>query len=1082
MGFYADLHIHSKYSRATSKDLDLEHLSIWAQRKGITVVGTGDFTHPAWFEELNEKLVPAEEGLFRLRPEIECEVRAQVPPSCRGEVRFLLQVEISTIYKKGDKTRKIHHLIYAPDLDAAGRFRNALDKIGNIRSDGRPILGLDSRDLLEITLESGDGAYLVPAHIWTPWFAVLGSKGGFDSIEACYGDLSEHIFAVETGLSSDPPMNWRLSALDRYTLISNSDAHSPGKLGREACVFDTEMSYGAIRRALETGQGYEGTVEFYPEEGKYHLDGHRNCEVCLEPSETRACGGRCPTCGKPLTVGVLHRVEDLADQPEGRRPEGAHPFRSLVPLPEILSELRGVGPKSKTVGRALDSALHKLGPELNLLESLPVEEIRELGEPLLDEAIARLRRGQVIRQAGYDGEYGVIHLFEPEELEREVRGAPLFALPDAAPPMAPTPGPAEAPSESESTVEAPSFEDPIPSEPRPPAESGRDPLAGPSVNIDPLGALDPDQRRAAEIVDGHLLIVAGPGAGKTRTLTHRIAHGIRCGRVEPEACLTITFTRRAAEELRNRLETLVPEEASRIPVLTFHGLGLSIVRDEADVLGLPSDPRVIDAAEQESLVRSLFGLSEREARKRLSAFSEIRRAEALGLEDSGADVEIVRELARYLETLRGRGRIDFDDLLILPLTLLARDAGVRERYQHRYRWISVDEYQDIDPLQYRLVRTLVSEGSSLCAIGDPDQSIYAFRGSDVGFFLRFREDFPGARVIQLDRNYRSTGVIVDAALQTLGSRSLIPDRELRAAVEGGPDRIVLHSARTERAEAEFVVHTIERLIGGTSLFSVDSGRVDHEDDAALERSALAFSDFAVLYRTDALTPPLVEALDRSGIPFQKMGHRPLADDPGVRALVAELRALCDRDDAKPSAGGTEAWMDEALSRASASTYPEMRPELERAVELLTPLLRRHPESLPGLLTELAVGFEMESWNPKAERVSLLTLHAAKGLEFPVVFIVGCEEGILPLTWGSSEHGESEAVDEERRLLFVGMTRAERRLYLTHAMRRRWRGEIRERRPSPFLATVEEALIERATSERIRAPRAREEWSDQLELL
>ena len=294
MRYHADLHIHSKYSRATSKNCDLENLAYWAQRKGIAVVGTGDFTHPAWRAELKDKLEPAEPGLFRLLPELEQSIAARLPAACTGPTRFMLSVEISTIYKKGELTRKIHHLIYAPDFDTADRVAASLDRIGNIESDGRPILGLDSRHLLEITLEAGPGAYLVPAHIWTPWFAVLGSRSGFDSITECYADLADEIFAVETGLSSDPAMNWRISFLDRYRLVSNSDAHSPAKLGREATLFDTELDYFALRRALETGQGYGGTVEFFPEEGKYHLDGHRKCNVRLTPEETQANGGRCP--------------------------------------------------------------------------------------------------------------------------------------------------------------------------------------------------------------------------------------------------------------------------------------------------------------------------------------------------------------------------------------------------------------------------------------------------------------------------------------------------------------------------------------------------------------------------------------------------------------------------------------------------------------------------------------------------------------------------------------------------------------------------------------------------------------------
>ena len=339
MEFHADLHVHSKYSRATSRDLDLEHLAWWAARKGVAVVGTGDCVHPAWLAEIKDKLKPAGNGLFALKPEIEAEIWKTLPASCRTAVRFMLSVEISTIYKKGERTRKIHHLIYVPDLDAADRLAASLGRIGNIASDGRPILGLDSRDLLELALASGPHSFLVPAHIWTPWFAALGSQSGFDSIRECYGDLADHIFAVETGLSSDPAMNWRVSSLDRYRLTSNSDAHSPGKLGREATRFSCEPDFFAIRRALETGEGYRGTVEFFPEEGKYHLDGHRACGVRLDPAETVAHEGRCPVCGNRVTLGVAHRVEMLADREEALPPPTAGAVTNLVPLPEILSEI-----------------------------------------------------------------------------------------------------------------------------------------------------------------------------------------------------------------------------------------------------------------------------------------------------------------------------------------------------------------------------------------------------------------------------------------------------------------------------------------------------------------------------------------------------------------------------------------------------------------------------------------------------------------------------------------------------------------------------------------------------------------------
>ncbi|MER5648154.1 endonuclease Q family protein [Streptosporangium sp. NPDC002524] len=418
MRFHADLHIHSKYARACSRDSDLEHLTWWAQRKGIALMGTGDFTHPVWFEHLRENLVPAEPGLFRLRDEIDLDALGPRPTGVLpGQVRFMLSTEVSTIYRRGERTRKIHHLVYMPGFDEAAAFNARLDRIGNLSADGRPVLGMDSRALLEITLSSGDGAYLVPAHVWTPWFGVFGSKSGFDTIEECYGELSGHIFALETGLSSDPAMNWRVSALDRYRLVSHSDAHSPPMVGRETTVFETDLDYFAVLRALQTGTGYEGTTEFFPEEGKYHVDGHRRCDIRMDPEETRGRDGICPVCGKPLTVGVLSRVQELADRPEGFRPEGVAGFRNLVPLPEIVGEILDVGPKSKKVLKEVDELTSALGPELRILEDVPVGDIAAHSPPLA-EAVGRLRRGEVIREPGYDGTYGVIRLFEPGELER----------------------------------------------------------------------------------------------------------------------------------------------------------------------------------------------------------------------------------------------------------------------------------------------------------------------------------------------------------------------------------------------------------------------------------------------------------------------------------------------------------------------------------------------------------------------------------------------------------------------------------------------------------------------------------------
>ncbi|MFL6198754.1 MAG: UvrD-helicase domain-containing protein [Thermoanaerobaculia bacterium] len=1031
MRFYADLHIHSKYSRATSRDADLEHLALWAKRKGITVVGTGDFTHPAWFEEIRAKLLPAEPGLFRLKPEIEREVERKLPPSCHGPVRFLLEVEISTIYKKGDRTRKVHHLIYTSNLDTAGRIRERLGAIGNIAADGRPILGLDSRHLLEITLSAGADAYLIPAHVWTPWFAVLGSKSGFDSVEECYGDLTPYIFAVETGLSSDPPMNWRVPCLDRFTLVSSSDAHSPPRVGREASAFDTELDYFAIRSALETGEGYGGTVEFFPEEGKYHLDGHRACGVCLEPAETRRVQGLCPACGKPLTVGVLHRVEELAGRSGDTDRERKDPFRCLVPLPEVLSELHGVGPKSRSVEQAASHLVGKLGPEIGILERVPLEDVARAGEPLLAEALSRLRAGKVRRESGYDGEYGVIRLFEPQEIRGRAVVAPLFGI--VAGPSNRNVGEGLAPSRAgEGSKDHEIRASALP--------GGGKPL--PYVPVSSAGLLDhldPEQRAAAEIVDGPLLIVAGPGTGKTRTLTHRIAHMICERGIPPERCLALTFSRRAAAEMGERLAALLP--GKQPVVATFHRLGLMLIQEQLK----DPDLRIASPRERIAMIEELFGLTSNRAERLLEKIGRHRRGER-GEEDDGEGRE---RAAAYEQALASNRFLDFDDLLLKPLALLRERPDLCGLYRERFPWISIDEYQDIDPLQYALVRLLAPPGANLCAIGDPDQSIYGFRGADVRFFLRFREDWPEARVVHLTRSYRSTCTIVEAACQAIRPASLVPDRRLVAVQDRPAEPIVVQSAASERAEAELVVEALERLLGGISSFSFDSGRVE----SRAERDTLSFRDVAILYRTEAQAPAIQEALGRAGIPFQKRSHRALLDQPGVQALFLALRKRT-REIAER---GIEAFLhDLAYGLPMTSASSEDLAVLRSAVEMVRPLALRAGNDPEQLLAELALGGEVDTWDPRAEGVSLLTLHASKGLEFPVVFLVGCEDGLLPLVWP----GKEADLAEERRLFFVGITRARSRLFLLHSRRRMLRGQTVEAPPSPFLADLEERLLER----------------------
>ena len=978
MRFHADLHIHSKYSRATSKHSDLEHLAYWARKKGIAVVGTGDFTHPAWLAELKQKLVPAEPGFYRLRPELEAEIDSWLPAACHGATRFMLSVEISTIYKKGERTRKIHHLIYVPDFAAADRVAASLGRIGNIASDGRPILGLDSRHLLEIALESGPDSYLVPAHIWTPWFAVLGSRSGFDRVTDCYGDLADHIFAVETGLSSDPAMNWRISFLDRYRLVSNSDAHSPAKLGREATLFDTELDYFALRRALETGEGYRGTVEFFPEEGKYHLDGHRKCGIRLTPEETKRNDGRCPVCGQPVTVGVMHRVDALADRPEDAAPAPATggAVSSLVPLPEVLSEIVGVGPNSQKVARRYDRLLSSLGSELSILESVPVEDIGRADSSLLAEGITRLRAGEVRREAGYDGEYGVIRLFEESELRRHRAGGLLFDLPTAVPN---TPAPVPPRDTPATTVEQ---------NERPPGQSasskdrGQDTSRATRSKI--LDRLDAEQRTAAEVVTGPLLITAGPGSGKTRALTHRIAHLVRDHDVPAEACLAITFTRRAAREMTERLAVLLPNHWRRVAVHTFHSLGLALLSEHANAAGLHRGFRVASEAERAAGLAESLDIAPRKARSLLTTVSKAK------LSGESLTGRLADAMEAYRRLLTLHNWIDFDDLLGLPLRLLESDPGLVRMIRDRYRWISVDEFQDLDAEQYRLIRLLAPADANLCAIGDLDQAIYGFRGADAGCFERFRQDYPTAAEVRLTRNYRSSGTIVEASAQVIATDSAAHAAEIVNAMR---ERITIHVARSERAEAEHVVHSIEQMIGGHSFFSIDSGRTADGAEADL-----SFSDFAVLYRTDAQTPALCEAFARSGMPFNKHSHEPLADQPAVQAL---LRSLDQGEQRRPLRARIEAAADGLIGTAPDDGFAiaAARQQLVALAESCDGDAARFAEALP-------LALEADTWDPRADRVSLLTIHAVKGLEFPVVFIVGL--GGRPVTAGLGQAGRGLA--------------------------------------------------------------------------
>ncbi len=417
MKFAADFHLHSKYSRATSKAMSLENLRKWALRKGIKVLGTGDFTHPAWFQELRTKLKPAAPGLYCLK-ESYCQKDFAFRSHAKdAEPYFICVTELSNIFSRGRRTYRIHNLIFAPSLEIVEKINAKLAWQGNLKSDGRPILGMDVKDLAKILFDISDEIMLIPAHAWTPWFSVFGSASGFDSLDDCFGSFARHIFAIETGLSSDPEMNWRLSSLDKITLISNSDAHSPENLGREGNILNCELSYQGIKKALQDGdeKQFPLTLEFFPHEGKYHYDGHRNCEISFAPEESAKYKNICPKCGRPLTLGVLHRVNKLADRKEGRRPENHPQFKNIIPLHQIIGEALDKSPASKMVEEEYLNIVSAAESEFAALLQIPLEEVQKITSPVICEAIKRMREGKVYIKPGYDGVYGVVKIFQPEE-------------------------------------------------------------------------------------------------------------------------------------------------------------------------------------------------------------------------------------------------------------------------------------------------------------------------------------------------------------------------------------------------------------------------------------------------------------------------------------------------------------------------------------------------------------------------------------------------------------------------------------------------------------------------------------------
>lgn len=1064
MKYVADLHIHSHYSRATSKALDPEHLDYQAGLKGIQVVGTGDFTHPGWLNELKEKLVSDGTGLFRLKKEFLLN-----SPFGDSETRFLLTAEISNIYKRGEKVRKVHNVVLVPGFDEAEKINRYLVNLGgNLTSDGRPILGLDSRDLLEIVLECGESNYFIPAHIWTPWFSMLGSKSGFDSLNECFADLSHHIHTIETGLSTDPAMNWLCSFLDNVTLVSNSDAHSPERLGRNANVFQTGLSYHALTEALQSGdpERFHGTIDLFSQEGKYHYDGHRKCNVCWDPAETLRHNSICPVCKKPVTVGVMNRIIQLSDREDILERPNRLPYRSIIPLKELLAEIAGVGEGTAKVENEYLLTLQKLGKELDILLDIPLDVIETKTSRTLSEAIRRMRNREVYIQEGYDGEYGVIRVFREGEAKNFQATGSLFQIE--------TPPPPEKRAlinfDLKDIRQLRHQQEEMGNVAAEQASEYRNSMA----DISGTGGLNPEQLAAVRHNGGPSLIIAGPGTGKTRTLTEKIAWLVNEQHVNPDEVLAITFTNKAAGELRERLQVLMKDKslASRVTVSTFHAFGLSVLKAYYAEFQRNRGFILVDESLKQEIIRALFETKSGKIGKLAEDISGIKNG----------DKPDTPQFHRYEEELKKLNAFDLDDLIARPLQLFSTNLAIREQFQQHYRYFFVDEYQDTNEVQYRLLRQLApGAGSNFCVVGDANQSVYGFRGAHAGYIRRFTKDYPGAAVFRLTKSYRCSQTILSASADVLEDGSGL----LEGLTEGV--RISVSEQPTGAAEAEFIARQIIGLVGGVSFYSIDSG-VTSGDRSETIRS---LSDLAVLCRTRNQFDAIANALRDHHVPYQETGTTPFFREEPFRSFTSLLKGFNMKsfDQATPvfRLGKQQVTLhqfDRATEKLGSGNLLEYLEWVRREFfgkelagselwdRFIT--LAAGYNNLQPFLEFLSLGSGADTHFRQMEAVSLMTLHASKGLEFGCVFIPGCEEGLIPYNLYKTDVDR----EEEKRLLYVGMTRAKRLLYLTHARSRVFRGRTFSLPESQFLKPIRQHLLQQIKNI---PPKRLEEKYSQLKL-
>ena len=1038
--FIADLHIHSHYSLATSKNLTPEHLDYWAALKGISVVGTGDCLHPGWLSELKTKLHREKNGLYSLKKEYILAERSKIP--VYENIYFVPTTEISCIYKKLGSVKKVHILIVFPDFESVEKYQSRLLKIGNLSSDGRPILGIDSKELLAILLQTCDSALFIPAHIWTPWFSVLGSKSGFDTIEDCFEDLTQNIYAVETGLSSDPPMNWLCTFLDKFTLISNSDAHSPEKLGREGNLFKGSITYENIYNSLKNRDSgnFMGTIEFFPQEGKYHLDGHRKCGICYDPLQTLKNRGICPQCGKPLTRGVLYRVAELSDRNDISGFNFKKDFYSITPLAQTISEFLGVSPVSKKVKEEYFKLVDLFGPEFSILLYSDIKDISDKYNDLFAEGLRRIRKKEVIISPGYDGEFGSVRVFTQEEITAKSIKSYSFDFSGEVRNIKK--------AKSENISSNPLLEFNI-DEFLKLKKTDENTLVPQNLKsqkrLESYSLKNSGQAEAINHFSGPCLTIAGPGSGKTYALTERINFLITEKKIPANEILTITFTNKACNEIRNRLNKRgsIFEE---VFVSTFHRTGLLIISENLKTIERNDGFLIIDECQKADILTELFKLSKKEISKLSKEISAYKQR--IGSE---IDEELETIIEIYDGELKKRNLFDIDDLVYIPMILLENNSKILNQYRKKFKWILIDEYQDINKIQFNLLKILLSEDEkNIFAIGDPDQSIYGFRGSDQSYILNFKNDFPDAKIIELDKSYRCTDKILSAAIQVLDK-----ERKIEGTEEGL--KITIKKCDTSYSEAEWIASEIEKMIGGVRHFSIDSGVSDGAETAGIS----GFGNFAVLCRTAEQFLQIKKAFAHHSIPYTAYGEKPFYELEPFSKILMDFKTRYSTDE-----NGILLGLKNIHSKEKNSVLESIQAFFEKTDAIKTPednenfiRLKLQAENAGHNFNEffnsLTLNAPIDFLSTEPESVSLLTLHSSKGLEFDVVFIAGCEDKIIPFE--IFEKKSLKEIDEERRLFYVGMTRAKKFLFISYALKRYWKNRAFTLEKSRFLDKIEKSL-------------------------